>query len=153
MATSTVPQPSKFQSILTGIGKFIQGLVNAEINIAVAEKPLIDKFLPPNVSSAIDTAEQVALSTYLQIEAQEQQIGAESAPYAEKVAQVIALQGAGLAKILLSAGLDAGQASLAALVTGATSFTQIPLTSLTTLPAAGQVSATGTPAAPTAPAV
>lgn len=135
MSTTPTPAPkeNKAESILTGIGKFIQGLVNAEINIAVAEKPLIDQFLPANISTAIDTAEQVALSTYLQIEAQEQQIGAASSPYAEKVAQVVALQGAGLAKILLAAGLDAGQASLQALVTGATSFTQIPLTSVTTL--------------------
>lgn len=149
--TSPTPAPApvketagqKFQSILTGIGTFIQKVINAEINIAIAEKPLIDQFLPPQISSAIDTAEEVALNAYLQIEAEEQQIGQSNAPYALKVAQVVALQGGAIAKILASAGLSAGQSELTALVTGATSFTQIPLANLTTLQA---------PAAP-APAV
>lgn len=134
---STTPAtPNKFESILTGIGKFIQGVINAEINITIAEKPLIDQFLPANLSNAIDTAEQVALSTYLQIEAQEETIGASKSPYAAKVAQVIALQGAALAKILASAGLESGQAALQTLVTGATGFTQIGKLTTLSAPAA-----------------
>lgn len=125
----------KFENILTGIGKFVEGVINAEINVAIAEKPLIDQFLPANISSAIDTAETVALNTYLQIEAQEQKIGASSAPYATKVAQVLALQGGAIAKILASAGLANTQGALQALVTGATSFTQIPVTGITKLAA------------------
>ena len=115
----------KFENILTGIGKFIQDAINVEINVAIAEKPLIDKFLPPTISAAIDTAESVALSTYLQIEAQEQTIGAGSAPYAQKVAQVLVLQGAAIAKILATAGLSSAQGDLQVLVAGATGWTQI----------------------------
>jgi hypothetical protein len=133
-APVTPKATNKFESILTGVGKFIQGLINAEINIAIAEKPLIDQFLPANLSSAIDTAEQVALSTYLQIEAQEQAIGASTTPYVGKVAQVIALQGGALAKILASAGLESGQAALQTLVTGATGFTQIGKITVLTAP-------------------
>lgn len=134
---STAPvTTNKFESILTGVGKFIQNMINAEINIAIAEKPLIYQFLPASMSSAIDTAEQVALTTYLQIEAQEQTIGASSTAYAGKVAQVIALQGAALAKILASAGLESGQTALQTLVTGATGFTQIGKITVLTAPAA-----------------
>jgi hypothetical protein len=133
MSTPPVVKQNTFEHILTGIGKFIEKVINVEINVAVAEKPLIDRFLPANVSQAIDAAEQVALTTYLQIEAQEQAIGASSAPFATKVAQVLALQGLGITKILATAGLETTQNALSALVTGATSFTQIGLSNITTL--------------------
>jgi hypothetical protein len=128
------PHLNKFESILNGIGKFIQTAINVEINLGIAEKPLIDRFLPAALSGAIDTAETVALSTFLQIEAQEQVIGASSTPYAGKVAQVLALQGAGIAKILAAAGLESGTAALQTLVTGATGFTQIGKITVLTAP-------------------
>lgn len=131
MATAPVtPAPTetglqKFESILTGINAFFLKAVNAEINIGTAEKPLIDQFLPTQFSSAIDTANAVALNTFLQVEAQEQALAGSSSSYASKVAQVLAWQGGAIAKVLASAGLESGQTALTALVTGATSFTQI----------------------------
>jgi hypothetical protein len=131
-ASVTPAVPNKFENILTGIGDFLQKAINVEINLVRAEEPLINQFLPAQFSTAIDTAESVAQATYLQIEAQEQTIGESSSSYASKVAQVVALQGAGLAKILATAGLESGQSALTALVTGATSFAQIgKLTTLT----------------------
>ena len=133
---------NKFESILTGIGDFLQKVINVDINLLTAEKPLIDQFLPAQFSTAIDTANSVALSSYLQIEAQEQTIGTSSSSYEAKVAQVLALQGAGLAKILATAGLESGQTALQALVTGATSFTQIGKVTVLSAPT---VSAATTP--------
>lgn len=110
----------KVESIFTNIGKVIQNTENVIINVGVAEAPLLTKFLPPTIATAVNNALNVAASTFAALEAQEQQIGTGSTPYAAKAALIVALQGGAIAKILAAAGLEAGQADVQQVINVAT---------------------------------
>lgn len=138
---------NKFESILTGIGKAIQATENGIINITGAEKTVLTQLLSPNISGPLLQAQQVAASTFATMEATEQKIGAQAIPYVQKVALIVALQGANIAKILASAGLESGQESIQTIVTTATGISTIG--KITATPVAPTSSTSSTAAATT----
>ncbi len=127
----------KFENILTGIADGLQKTENAIVNVTGAEASVITALLPPSLSTPILAAQKIAASTFAAMVAQEQAIGASTVPYAQKVATIVALQGAELAKILAGAGLESGQSAIQTIVETATGISTI-----------GKI--TGTPVSPTA---
>jgi hypothetical protein len=139
-ATSALVKPNAFESFLSAAAKEIQKALNVGINIATAEQPLINQLLPPQFATAENAATALIKNVMLTTEAKYQALGT-SVPYAQKVAEVVAITGAALIQILAGIGVTAGQTELTALVTGATSFSALPTTGLTTLSAAQPVPA------------
>lgn len=125
-------KPNAFESFLSAAAKDIQKVLNVGINIATAEQPLINQLLPPQFATAEDAATALIKNVMLTTEAKYQALGT-SVPYAQKVAEVVAITGAALIQILAGIGVTAGQTELTALVTGATSFSSLPTSGLTTL--------------------
>lgn len=141
ISTTLAPsKPNAFESFLSAAAKDIQKALNVGINIATAEQPLINQLLPPQFATAENAATALIKNVMLTTEAKYQALGT-SVPYAQKVAEVVAITGAALIQILAGIGVTAGQTELTALVTGATSFSALPTAGLTTLSAAQPVSA------------
>ncbi|MGO8719330.1 MAG: hypothetical protein ACLQMO_08950 [Acidobacteriaceae bacterium] len=139
-ATLVPTKPNGFESFLSAAAKDIQKALNVGINIATAEQPLINQLLPPQFAAAEDAATALIKNVMLTTEAKYQALGT-SVPYVQKVAEVVAITGAALIQILAGIGVTAGQTELTALVTGVTSFSNLPTTGLTTLSSAKPVSA------------
>lgn len=141
ISTTLAPgKPNAFESFLSAAAKDIQKALNVGINIATAEQPLINQLLPPQFATAENAATALIKNVMLTTEAKYQALGT-SVPYAQKVAEVVAITGAALIQILAGIGVTAGQTELTALVTGATSFSALPTAGLTTLSAAQPVPA------------
>jgi hypothetical protein len=121
-----------FESFLSAAAKGIQKVLNVGINLATAEQPLINQLLPPQFATAENAATALIKNVMLTTEAKYQALGA-SVSYPQKVAEVVAITGAALIQILAGIGVTAGQTELTALVTGATSFSVLPTSGLTTL--------------------
>jgi hypothetical protein len=136
--TVTPGKQNAFESFLSAAAKDIQKVLNIGINIATAEQPLINQLLPPQFATAENAATALIKNVMLTTEAKYQALGA-SVAYPQKVAEVVAITGAALIQILAGIGVTAGQTELTALVTGATSFSSLPTTGLTTLSAAPTV--------------
>ncbi len=133
-------KPNAFESFLSAAAKDIQKVLNVGINIATAEQPLINQLLPPQFATAEDAATALIKNVMLTTEAKYQALGT-SVPYAQKVAEVVAITGAALIQILAGIGVTVGQTELTALVAGATSFSSLPASGLATLSAAQPVPA------------
>jgi hypothetical protein len=133
--TAVQGKQNAFESFLSAAAKDIQKVLNVGINLATAEQPLINQLLPPQFATAENAATALIKNVMLTTEAKYQALGA-SVSYPQKVAEVVAITGAALIQILAGIGVTAGQTELTALVTGATSFSVLPSTGLTTLNAA-----------------
>jgi hypothetical protein len=136
----TPVKSNAFESFLSAAAKDIQKVLNIGINIATAEQPLINQLLPSQFATAESAATALIKNVMLTTEAKYQALGT-SVPYAQKVAEVVAVTGAALIQILAGIGVTVGQTELTALVTGATSFSSLPTSGLTTLSAAQPVPA------------
>lgn len=135
MATAPVvaaPTENKFETFLSTAAKDVEKILNAGINIAVAEQPLMNQILPANVSSAEAAAVTLIKNVMLKTEASYAAIGA-TVSYAQKVAEVVAITSTALVQILAGVGVTAGQSELTTLVTGATAFGNLQTSGLTTL--------------------
>jgi hypothetical protein len=133
--TAAPVKQNAFESFLSAAAKDIQKVLNVGINLATAEQPLINQLLPPQFATAENAATALIKNVMLTTEAKYQALGT-SVSYPQKVAEVVAITGAALIQILAGIGVTAGQTELTALVTGATSFSVLPTTGLTTLNAA-----------------
>jgi hypothetical protein len=136
-----------FESVLTKIGKALLDIVNVGSNVFTAEQPLIDQLLPATISGPIDTVNTLFRNTMASVEAKYQAIGSSSVPFAQKVAEVVAISGAAATQILTQAGYTVGTADLSLIAEGATNVYNLLGTSLTAAPVA-----VATPSAPTATA-
>ena len=140
MATATVtpaaPKENAFETFLSKAAADIEKVLNAGINIAVAEQPLINQILPPQFASAENAATALIKNVMLTTEAKYAALG-QTIPYGQKVAEVVGITGAALIQILAGIGVTAGESQLTALVTGATAFANLPsnLTTLSATPA------------------
>ena len=128
----TQAKQNGFESFLSAAAKDIEKVLNVGINIARAEQPLINQLLPPQFATAENAATALIKNVMLTTEAKYQALGA-IVSYPQKVAEVVAITGAALIQILAGIGVTAGQTELTALVTGATSFSVLPTSGLTTL--------------------
>ncbi len=136
----TQEKQNGFESFLSAAAKDIEKVFNVGINIATAEQPLINQLLPPQFAGAENAATALIKNVMLTTEAKYQALGS-TVSHPQKVAEVVAITGAALIQILAGIGVTAGQTELTALVTGATSFSMLPTTGLTTLTAAPKVPA------------
>jgi hypothetical protein len=139
-AKVTQEKQNGFESFLSTAAKDIEKILNVGINLATAEQPLINQLLPPQFATAENAATALIKNVMLTTEAKYQALGT-TVSYQQKVAEVVAITGAALMQILAGIGVTAGQSELTALVTGATSFSLLPTTGLTTLNAAPSVAA------------
>jgi hypothetical protein len=128
----TSPKENGFETFLSKAASGIEKALNIGINIATAEQPLINQLLPPQFANAENAATALIKNVMLTTEAKYQAIG-KAVPYGQKVAEVVAITGAALIQILAGIGVTAGQGELLALVTGATSFSALQTSGLTTL--------------------
>lgn len=135
-AIAAVPAatPNKFETFLSTAAKDIEKVLNAGINIAVAEQPLINQLLPPQFATAENAAIALIKNVMLTTEAKYAALGT-NVSYTQKVAEVVAITGAALVQILAGIGVTASQAQLTSLVTGATAFGNLQTSGLTTLSA------------------
>jgi hypothetical protein len=136
----TPAKQNGFESFLSAAAKDIEKVLNVGVNAAMAEQPLINQLLPPQFATAENAATALIKNVMLTTEAKYQALGA-TVSYPQKVAEVVAITGAALIQILAGIGVTAGQTELAALVAGATSFSELPTAGLATLSAVSNVSA------------
>lgn len=133
MATPVVtPKPNALQTFLNKAAADLQKFINVGINVAVQEQPLLNQILPPQFATAESAATTLIKNVALQTEAKYAALGTTiSAP--QRDAEVLAITAGALAQILLGIGVTAGETELTALVTGATAFSSLTTTGLTTL--------------------
>jgi hypothetical protein len=125
---------NKLETFLSTAAKDVEKVLNVGINVVTAEQPLLNQLLPPQFSTAEGAATALIKNVMLHTEAKYAALGT-NVPYAEKVAEVVAITGAALVQILAGIGVTAGQTELASLVTGATAFSSLQTSGLTTLKA------------------
>jgi hypothetical protein len=142
MATGSVtPAPKesgleKFENVLTTIAHNMELAQNALINVAVAEQPVLQPLLPAAISGPLFALIDHIQGQLAQIDAQNTAIGASSVPFAEKVAQVVATNGAFYLQSLASAGLTLGAQSMTEFVTGLSVVSKLNFATITQPPAA-----------------
>lgn len=123
---------NSFETFLSTAAKDIEKVLNVGINVATAEQPLINQLLPPQFATAENTATILIKNVMLTTEAKYAALGT-NVSYVQKVAEVVAITGGALVQILAGVGVTAGQAELTSLVTGATAFSGLTTSGLTTL--------------------
>lgn len=112
MSTPATPaKPNAFESFLTKFGDALKNIGNAATNIAVEELPVIDPLLPPALASEVNAVVGYAAQQVAAADAKYAAIGSSNVPYAVKVAEAVAVGGAGAIAIAAKGGLtlDAGQ--------------------------------------------
>jgi len=132
---AAVPTENKLETFLSTAAKDIEKVINVGINVATAEQPLINQILPPQFATAENAATALIKNVMLTTEAKYAALGT-SVPYAQKVAEVVAITGVALVQILAGVGVTAGQTELTSLVTGATAFSSLQTSGMTTFTAA-----------------
>lgn len=126
---------SKFETFLSTAAKDTVKVGNVLLNVIVAEQPLLNQVLPPQYTTAETAAVALIKNVALTVEAKYAAISA-TLPFAQKVAEVVAITAPALVQILAGVGVTAGQSELTTITTGALAFSSLQTSGLTTLTAA-----------------
>ncbi len=138
MATSTVtPVPNKFESFLEKFGHDLENIGNASVNIAVEELPVVDPMLPPALAAELNKVVTFAAQQVAAVDAKYSAIGKSTVPFAVKVAEAVAVGGAGAIAIAAQAGFTLPAANLGMFFSGAGQIaSSLNLTNITAPPVA-----------------
>lgn len=144
--TTTAPaaapaKENKFETFISTAAKDVVKFNNALVNIVTAEQPLLNQILPPQYATTEAAVNELFRNTLLEVEAGYATINP-SATYSEKIARVVAITAPAVVQLLANIGVQAGQAQLTTLATGATAFANLQTSGLTTLTAATPAQAT-----------
>lgn len=104
----------KFQSFLTNFGKVLENIANGVVNVAEQEAPVIAPLLPPMIGQQLTTVLSAAAAQVAAADAKYAQIGASDVPFGVKVAEAVAVGGAGVIAIAAQAGLSISATGLPA---------------------------------------
>jgi hypothetical protein len=145
VTTSSAPAPAvttvapvtenKFQSFISKAAADFIKVDNALVNIVTAEQPLLTQLLPPQYASTEAAVNELFRNTLLEVEAGYATINP-SASFSTKIARVVAITAPAVVQLLANIGVQASQAQLTSLATGATAFANLQSSgNLTTLTA------------------
>jgi hypothetical protein len=105
-------QQQKFESFWTNFGAILKNIANAAVNIAQEEAPIIEPLLPPAIGAALAKVLSAAATQVGYADAKYAAIEGSDVPFGVKVAEAVAVGGAGVLAIAAVAGLEISSTQL-----------------------------------------
>lgn len=124
----------KFENVLTHIAGVLEKIQNGIVNVAEAEKPVIQQLLPSGLTVPLYAIIDHIAGQLASVDARYAAIGQQTVPYATKVAEVVATSGALYVSSLASGGISLGTMTINELVAGLGVVGNLNLATITAAP-------------------